>query len=85
MATKKLEPVAEAPAEATVTPDELPHETAAAEPEPIAVPRGAVVRCRVHLDDSAVTGKYYRPGDVIEGWDDDTIARMAASNIVEIV
>ncbi len=86
MATKK--PAAdEAPTEAPVTPDELPPEpeaVAPAEPESITVPRGAVVRSLVHLDDGANTGKYYRPGDVVEGWDDETIARMVASGIVGV-
>lgn len=83
MAAKKPEPGTDAPA----APDETPTDAVAAPvaPEPITVPRGAIVRCLIHLDDGADTGKYYRPGDVIEGWTDERIAAMVAANIAEIV
>lgn len=81
MAAKKPETAEPDP----VTPDETPIEAATAEPEPIEAPRDAIVRCLIHLDDGADTGRYYRPGDVIEGWTDERIAAMVGANIAEIV
>lgn len=49
------------------------------------VKSGRKVKCLVHLDDSMNTGKYYRPGEYIEGWDDATIERMVTAHQVEVV
>lgn len=43
------------------------------------------VRSLVHMDDTSDTGKSYRPGDIIKGWDQEKIDRIAASGQVEIV
>lgn len=82
----KPETVVEKP----VTPDNLPHEPVksdalkvATEKKPAHAPKG-VVRSVGHLDDTANGGKYYRPGDVIEGWDQATIDRMVENGVATV-
>lgn len=47
--------------------------------------KAGVVRSRVHMDDTSDTGKSYRPGDTIKGWDQEKIDRLVASGQVELV